>query len=412
MTLNHKVEITMHCSSYSSTLPDEGPSSARRLEPCSRIALKYVRAVIATALVLIVRQPIFALVQNEAAHATVVAGTEPNAARADLPEVARSTSDAGTASSSVASPVRAATATITGTVLDVNGDLVPGATVMLDDASSDDRREVTSDDNAAFKFDSVKSGIRYEVTVQVKGFSTWTSPAIVLEPSQFLILDDIHLRMEGESTSITVYSSREQIAVEQVHLEEQQRVLGFIPNFYVVYDSANAVPLTAKLKFKLAMKVSTDAVTIAGVGTMAGINQAANRPDYQQGAKGYGQRFGAEAALGFSDILIGGAVLPSLLHQDPRYFYQGTGGTRSRLKHAVASPFICLGDNGHRQINFSSIGGDLGSTALSMTYYPQSNRGAGEVFTTFGISTAERIMAAVAQEFIIPRFTPRLKRSR
>ena len=145
---------------------------------------------------------------------------------------------------------------------------------------------------------------------------------------------------------------------------------------------------------------------------MSGIFQASNRPDYVQGAKGYGQRFGANAAGEFSDILIGGAVLPSLLHQDPRYFYQGTGGTSSRLKHAMASPFICKGDNRHSQINFSSMGGVLGATALSMTYYPDSNRGSGEFFVAFGISEAARVMAAIAQEFIIPRFTPGLRRAK
>ncbi len=120
--------------------------------------------------------------------------------------------------------------------------------------------------------------------------------------------------------------------------QEQQRVLGFIPNFYVNYDAANAVPLTTKLKFKLAMRVARDPISILGVAFMSGIDQASNRPDYVQGAKGYGQRFGANAAGAFSDILLGGAVLPSLLHQDPRYFYQGTGTTASRLKHAVSHP--------------------------------------------------------------------------
>ena len=412
MTPKHKVKITMHGVS-NSTLTD-GPSSAQRLEPCSRIALKHLRAFVAIAIMLMVRQPLSAqdAVLPEAPHATILAATQSNAARADSPEDVPSASNTGTAGSPGAGSVHSATGTISGTVLDVDGDIIPGASVVLNNASSDDRREVTSDDSAAFKFDSVKTGIPYEVSVHVKGFSAWTSPAIVLEPSQFVILNDIHLKMEGASTSITVYGSTEEIAVEQVHLAEQQRVLGFIPNFYVIYDSANAVPLTTKLKFKLAMRVTRDPITIAGVGFMAGVNQAANRPDYVQGAKGYGQRFGAEAALGFSDILIGGAILPSLLHQDPRYFYQGTGGTSSRLKHAMESPFICRGDNGHRQINFSSLGGDIGSTALSMTYYPESNRGAGEVLTTFGISTAERVFAAIAQEFIIPRFTPSLKRSK
>jgi hypothetical protein len=137
-----------------------------------------------------------------------------------------------------------------------------------------------------------------------------------------------------------------------------------------VYDSKDAVPLSTKLKFKLAMRVTVDPVTIAGVGFLAGMQQAGDTPNYVQGAKGYGQRFGADAADGVSDILIGGAVLPSLLHQDPRYFYQGTGTATSRLKHALISPFVCRGDNGKPQINFSSLGGDLASSALSNTYYP------------------------------------------
>lgn len=45
--------------------------------------------------------------------------------------------------------------------------------------------------------------------------------------------------------------------------------------------------------------------------------------------------------------MIGGAILPSLLHQDPRYFYQGTGTNESRTLHALSYPFVCKGDNGH-----------------------------------------------------------------
>ena len=182
--------------------------------------------------------------------------------------------------------------------------------------------------------------------------------------------------------------------------------MGFIPNFYVVYDSANAVPLTTKLKFKLAMRASVDPITLTGVGFMAAVRQATESSDYVQGAKGYGQRLGAEAADGFSDILIGGAILPSLLHQDPRYFYQGTGTKKSRLAHALASPFVCKGDDGRLQPNYSSIGGDLASSALTTAYYPQSNRGAGFVFGQFAISTAERELSSVVQEFVLRTLTP------
>jgi hypothetical protein len=221
-------------------------------------------------------------------------------------------------------------------------------------------------------------------------------------------LADVRLQLEDVS-SVTVYASRDQIAAEQVKIEEQQRVLGIVPNFYVVYDAGNAVPLSTKLKFKLALRVAVDPVTIAAVGILAGIQQAGDTPNYGQGAKGYGQRLGANAGDGFSDILIGGAVLPSLLHQDPRYFFQGAGTTTSRLKHALFSPFVCRGDNGKPQVNFSSLGGDLASSALSNTYYPNSNRGPGLVFGNFAIGTAERMLSGVLQEFVLHRLTPSAK---
>jgi hypothetical protein len=105
--------------------------------------------------------------------------------------------------------------------------------------------------------------------------------------------------------------------------------------------------------------------------------------------------------------MIGGAILPSLLHQHPRYFYQGTGSTGSRLRHAILSPFICKGDNGKWQPNYSSVGGDLASSALSNLYFPKLNRGAGLVLANLAIGTTERVAASVAQEFVLSRLTHR-----
>ena len=302
--------------------------------------------------------------------------------------------------------------TISGTVLDVNDDLVPGASVTLECASPCENKTATANDNGSFDFRNLKFGVPYRVRISVAGFENWATPAIVLAPDHSVFyVTGIKLKIADPPESVTVYASTAQIAVEQVRVEEQQRVLGFIPNFYVVYDSQNAVPLTTKLKFQLAMKVSVDPVTIAGVAFMAGVKQAADSPDYVQGAKGYGQRFGAETADGFSDILIGGAILPSVLHQDPRYFYQGTGTTRSRLEHALGSPFICRGDNGQRQVNYSSMGGDLAAAALMNTYYPQSNRGAGLVLGQFTINTAERELSGVVQEFVLRKLTPHAQKA-
>jgi hypothetical protein len=301
------------------------------------------------------------------------------------------------------------TGNISGTVIDVNGDLVPGATVVLDGPVPEDRRTILANDNGLFEFDGLKPGTPYRVTISAMGFVTWTSPAVILKPGQYLFLTDINLQVAGGVTSVTVLSSTEQIAIEQVRIEEQQRVFGFIPNFYVVYDPHPA-PLTVKLKFKLAFRAATDPVTFVAVAFMAGIYQAASTPDYVEGAKGYGQRMGSSYTDGFTDIFVGGAILPSLLRQDPRYYYQGTGTKKSRALHALLSPFICRGDNGRLQPNYSSVGGDLISGAISNSFYPQSNRGAGLVFENAAITTASRIIDSLAQEFVLRKFTSKAKK--
>ena len=295
---------------------------------------------------------------------------------------------------------------IVGTVTDVNNDSVPGATVALAGSALKDPRTVVSNDNGSFQFNDVEPGT-YQVIVSAQGFANWTSPAIMLKPGQYAILPVSKLRIAEALTTITVASpvaSSEEIAAEQVKVEEQQRIFGFIPNFYVTYDR-NVVPLTPKLKFKLATKALFDPVTVIGVAGFAAINQAADNPNYGQGAKGYAERFGAGYADGAIDIMVGGAILPSLLHQDPRYFYQGTGTTKSRVLHAVSSPFITRGDNGQRQPNYSTLGGDLTTAALANAYYPASNRGVGLFLGNFFIATGQRALANVAQEFILRRIT-------
>jgi hypothetical protein len=302
---------------------------------------------------------------------------------------------------------------IVGTVTDINGDTVPNAAVVLKDAAGS-TETVVSNDNGFFELRNLEPGTSYTVSVSAEGFAQWSSSSITLQPGQYFILTGIQLHIEQALTSLTVTSTvatSEEIAREQVKAEEQQRVLGFIPNFLVEYDP-NAAPLTAKLKFELASKVSFDPVTIAGVALFAGINQAGDRPNYPQGFKGYSERFGALYADGFTDIMVGGAILPSLLHQDPRYFYQGTGTTNSRLRHALLSSLICRGDNGRSQPNYSTVGGDLASAALSNAYYPRSNRGPGLFLSNFFIDTGQRAIANVAQEFILRRLTPKAKEHR
>ncbi len=294
-----------------------------------------------------------------------------------------------------------------GTVTDTDGGAIPGAVVSIAGSTPSDHQETTADDDGFFRLTSLPSAVPFHIAITAKGFANFTSPDITLTPGQALEMPSLKLTIAAVETSVNAVFS-EEIALQQVQAEEQQRVFGVIPNFYTVYDQ-RFVPLTTGLKFKLAFKASTDVVSFGAALFIAGIDQAADTPNYVQGAKGYGQRVGAAYADGTTDIFIGGAILPSLLHQDPRYFYQGTGTKKSRALHALASPFICKGDDGRKEFNYSSIGGDLAAGALTNLYYPPSNRGPGLVFDSALITTGGRMLNALAQEFILNRYTSKAK---
>jgi hypothetical protein len=206
-----------------------------------------------------------------------------------------------------------------------------------------DVRTVTTNENGFFEIRDVVAGRPYAVSIRAAGFSEWDSPAVTLEPGQSKILDVSKLQIQEVQTNVTVTpESDEQIATEQVKTEEKQRGFLVIPNFYAAYTS-NPAPLTAKLKFSLAFRVARDPFTLAGSALLGGFDQAADSPKYVQGAQGYGERLGANYANAVTDVMLDGAILPTLLHQDPRYFYQGTGTTRSRTFHVLASLFVTKG---------------------------------------------------------------------
>jgi Carboxypeptidase regulatory-like domain len=292
---------------------------------------------------------------------------------------------------------------VRGTVTDVDDAAIPGATLTVDGPPGSQHRTLNSDETGSFEFKDLAPAVAYKITVSAKGFADFTSPAIVLTPGQTLEMSNIRLKISVVETTVAALTV-EQLATQQVRAEEKQRVFGIVPNYFVVYDK-NAVPMTKKLKYELAFKAATDPVSIAGDVFLAGVNQAADTPNYQQGAEGFGQRFGAAFADSFTNIMIGGGVLPSLLHQDPRYFYQGTGSGTSRALHAMSFAIICKGDNGRSQFNYSGVGGNLIAGALTELYYPPSNRGPGLVFSNTLINAGGRLANGLVQEFILRKYT-------
>lgn len=309
-----------------------------------------------------------------------------------------------TTNSPTQQPGQQPSGTISGTIVDQSGAAVPGAQVTLTRDDQSPKRVVSSGDDGQYSFDNLAPGA-FHLSITATGFATQTYSG-VLNSGEASIVPEITLILAAATTQVRVGLTPTEIAEVQIQAEEAQRVLGFIPNFYVSYVP-DAVPLDPKQKFHLAWRSIVDPVSLGLTAAAAGMEQEANVfSGYGPGAEGYAKRFGAAYADRVDSTLIGSAILPSLLKQDPRYFYKGTGTTRSRLLYAIKSTFICKGDKGRWQPNYSYLMGDLASSGISNLYYPSQDRGVGLTFANTFIGIGGTAAANILQEFLIRKLTP------
>src|SRR6202045_3536674 len=294
---------------------------------------------------------------------------------------------------------------IRGKVVDQSGADIAGAVVRLSRDGQSSGLEVTSGEDGLFAFSNVAPG-PFQLTISSPGLASQQSSG-TLRSGEAYVTPLIMLAIPTQVTEVHVALTPEELAQVQIKEQEKQRVFGVIPNFYVSYEPISA-PLSAKQKFELAWKSASDPITLVGVGFVAGISQAGDRwSSYGQGAQGYGKRYGATYANVFAATFIGGAVMPSLLKQDPRYFYKGTGSKRSRILYAVASSVICKGDNGRWQPNYSNVIGSFGGAGLQALYLPANDRrGSGFVVSSALIRLGETSLVGVLQEFVFSKLTP------
>jgi hypothetical protein len=311
-----------------------------------------------------------------------------------------SASNPAAAQSGPARPV----ATVSGRVLDPTGVGVSAAVVKLVDAQGAAQQAV-SDGDGRFTFSHAEPGLIH-LTITAAGFAP-QEVSTIAQAGQALEVPQITMALATVNTEVRVVPP-EVVAEEQIKEQEQQKALGFIPNYYVSYIP-DAMPLNPRQKFELAWKTMVNPVTFGITGVIAGMQQARNDfSGYGQGADGYAKRFGAAYADEAISTMIGGAILPSLFKQDPRYFYKGTGSKKSRLMYALANSVICKGDNGHWQANYSGILGSLAAGGISTAYYPPNDRDAGLVFQNALIGIGAAAAANVLQEFVIRKLTPNL----
>jgi carboxypeptidase family protein len=292
---------------------------------------------------------------------------------------------------------------VSGTIVDNDGALIANVRVICTQGVA--IREAISDLDGYFLVANVAPG-PFQLTFAAAGFAPQQKSGILRAGENYLI-PQITMAVAPTTTDVEVRLAPVEVAEEQIRVEEKQRILGVFPNFYVSYDH-HALPLTKKQKFELAWKTTIDPVSFLITGAIAGFQQANDTyGGYGPGTPGYARRFGADYGDLVSGTFIGGAILPSLLKQDPRYFWKGTGTRRSRLLYALANAVICKGDNGHWQPGYSGILGSLAASGISNLYYPAADRnGARLTFENTLIGIGGGAATNILQEFFLRRFTP------
>jgi hypothetical protein len=296
---------------------------------------------------------------------------------------------------------------ISGTVLDVNSGVVPRAQVTLVALDRPGTQTVLSDDEGRFSFPELAPG-RFRFTVASTGLETYASSEIVLHAGEALLLPEFRLSPAATTTNVQVSVTQTELATEQLQAQEQQRVLGVFPNFYSSYIW-DAAPLSSRQKYQLAVRSLVDPFAFIGTGIFAGAEQWQNTfSGYGQGTEGYAKRYGAAYADEALSRMIGSAILPSLLHQDPRYFYRGTGSKKSRALYAISAAVICRGDNGKAQPNYSYVLGSFAAGGISNLYHPAGDRGAGLTISNGFLNVGAHAVDNLAREFLFRKLTPKV----
>ncbi len=303
----------------------------------------------------------------------------------------------------------AGTSTISGTVLDTNGDVIQGARVGLKlQGAPGTLRHAQSGATGQFDFAGLAPGT-YIVTASGSGMTKFTSDPISLRANEPVSMPSIVLGVAATSTTVRVMD-KQAASIQQVQIAEQQRVLKVFPNFYSSFDWT-APPMLARQKYHLAARSLIDPVTFITTAGIAGAEQYRNIfPTFGGGWQGYGKRYAAAYATHASGELLTRAVFPGMFKTDPRYFIMGKGSTWQRAAHAVGSTFVARGDDGGRKINFPEILGDFSSAALSNLYFPAKERGASLVLINGFGDIGGDMLDNLIREFVLNHWTTRGRR--
>ena len=269
--------------------------------------------------------------------------------------------------------------------------------------------EETADAAGHFELRSLAPGT-WKVEVSAEGFSNFVASHVVVRPGLRFELQGVVLSIAEAHADVTVTMTIEQVAEQEIHDQEHQRVLAVFPNYNTSYVW-NAAPMTVSQKFRLSAHSTLDPIAFFTASLIAGEQQYRNTyPEYGDDATSYWKRYGAAWTTTFIGHNLGFAVLPSVFRQDPRYFYMGTGTVKQRAIHAALSSVLCRGNNGRTQFNASHVFGNFIAGIISKSYYPETNSYGKLAVNNMIIGTIGTSGVNLFREFALKRFstgTPR-----
>ena len=180
-----------------------------------------------------------------------------------------------------------------------------------------------------------------------------------------------------------------------------RRVLLLFPGYETIQDPVTPVAtLRTKQKFEMAYRKTFDPSFLIESAIFAGFDQVTNYgPQYGSGAGPFAQRFGYNAANLSSTFLFTDAVLPTVFHQDPRYFRKGSGSFASRIWWALRSEAVAYKDQGGEMPNYANMLGFGMSTALSNAYSPDSSITFPKTMERYGVKVGVSFGLNIMREF-------------
>ncbi len=164
--------------------------------------------------------------------------------------------------------------------------------------------------------------------------------------------------------------------------------------------ATNRMPLSTGQKFKLFVDQTIAPSTFVSAAAVSTFRLSVNTyPGYGQEWGGLGKRFGAAMANSASTNFLGTYLIPSLLHQDPRYFVTLREGFRRKFTYALTRQVITRTDDGRGTFNWSRVIGVIGAESIANTYLPPEERTVGKTFERSGLRFGIGVGTSLLKEY-------------